>query len=109
MVERDRRACEQLRANAQALAAEGLEIVAADALAWIGTGREKFDVAFIDPPYASGMAELALDKLPARLNPGARVYVESASRPVAQDERWKLLREGSAGAARFALYEFTEE
>lgn len=109
MVERDRRACEQLRATARDLAAEGLEIVGADALAWLGAGSEKFDVAFVDPPYASGFADPALEKLPARLNPGARVYVESASPPAAQGQRWKLLREGAAGAARFALYEFTEE
>lgn len=109
MVERDRRASEQLRATAKELAAEGVEIVGGEALAWLAGTRETFDVVFIDPPYASELAGIALEKLPPRLNAGARVYVESASRPRAQGEGWKLLREGSAGAARFALYEFNGE
>ena len=109
MVERDRGACEQLRATAKELAAEGLEIVGGDAIAWLSGAGETFDVVFVDPPYASELAGRALERLAPRLNPGARVYVESASRPVAQGEGWKLLREGSAGAARFALYEFTGE
>jgi 16S rRNA (guanine966-N2)-methyltransferase len=109
MVERDRRACDQLRATAKELAAEGLEIVGAEAIAWLGAGREKFDVAFVDPPYASEFADAALEKLAARLNPGARVYVESDRGLVQRGPPWKLMREGWAGAARFALYEFTEE
>lgn len=109
MVEHDRAACEQLRETARTLAAEGAEIVPGEAIAWLASTRETFDVVFIDPPYASELAAAALEKLPARLNAGARVYVESASRPVAQGGRWKALREGSAGAARFALYEFTGE
>jgi 16S rRNA (guanine966-N2)-methyltransferase len=109
MVERERTACEQLRETARVLAAEGVEIVPGEAIAWLANARETFDVVFIDPPYASGLAAAALEKLPARLNAGARVYVESASRPEAHGDRWKLLREGSAGAARFALYEFTGE
>ncbi len=107
MIERERDALEALRTAARELRAAGAQVVAGDALAWLGRGAEKFDVAFVDPPYASGLAEGALEKLPTRLNDGARVYVESA-KPLVPGAPWSVLREGRAGAVRFALYQFNE-
>ena len=66
-----------LRESARALDAQGLEVVESEALAYLGRAGEKFDVAFVDPPYASDLAARALAALPPRLNPGARVYVET--------------------------------
>jgi 16S rRNA (guanine(966)-N(2))-methyltransferase RsmD len=103
LVERDRAACGALRATAVALEARNCEIVQSDALAYLDAGAERFDCAFVDPPYASGLAAQALERLPARLAPGARVYVESAERLVPAAP-WRLLREGRAGAVRFALF-----
>lgn len=106
LVERDRRVFEQLRRTAAELGGEGIEIVNADALAWLALPGERYDVAFVDPPYASGLAAPALAALEARLNPGARVYVEAPADFAAPSARWARLREGAAGAVRFALYEF---
>ena len=78
----------------------------ADALAWLATPGERYDVAFVDPPYASGLAEPALAALEGRLNAGARVYVEAPSAPREPSAAWRKLREGAAGAVKFALYEF---
>ena len=105
MVERDRKTSEALRAAAEALGARGLEVVTSDALAYLARSRERFDVAFVDPPYATDLAVRALAALPERLNPGARVYVESAE-PLVLPAIWRPLREGRAGAVRFALYEY---
>jgi 16S rRNA (guanine966-N2)-methyltransferase len=106
LVERDRRVCDQLRRSAQELGASGLEIVQADALDWLSRPGERYDVAFVDPPYASGLAADAMAALGRRLNPGARVYVEAAAIPVAPSPAWTRLREGSAGAVKFALYAY---
>lgn len=107
LVERDRRVCEQLRRTAAELGAQGIEIVNADAMAWLAGPGERYDVAFVDPPYGSGLAQQALPALEARLKAGARVYVEAASLPEAPSPRWRRLREGAAGAVRYALFEFT--
>ncbi len=104
MVERDRIVAEALRGAGRELQAAGLDIVQGDALEYLRRGGERFDVAFLDPPYASGLAAPALEALPARLNPGARVYVESA-RPIAPAPGWRALREARAGAVRYALFE----
>lgn len=107
LVERDRRVVEQLRHSMRELGAgEGIEIVHADALAWLRGPGERYDVAFVDPPYASGLAAETLRALERRLHPGARVYVEAPFAGQALPPPWTRLREGAAGAARFALYEF---
>lgn len=107
LVERDRAALEALREAARALPAPGAEVVAGDSLAWLARGTERFDLAFVDPPYASDLAQRALAALPPRLSAGARVYVESA-RPLEAAAPWELLREGRAGAVRFALYRYQD-
>jgi 16S rRNA (guanine966-N2)-methyltransferase len=104
MVESGRKVAEALRESARALGAVGVEVVNAEALAWLARGEERFDVAFVDPPYASGLAQAALAALPPRLAPGARVYAESAQ-PLELPAPWRLLREDRAGAVRYALYE----
>ena len=110
MVESDRDIARALRDNATALEADGAEIVQRDAMTYLAAAEkldvapEKFDVAFIDAPYASDLARRVLEKLPSRLKPGARVYVESAE-PLALGPPWAVLREDRAGAVRYALYE----
>jgi len=108
LVERDRKVCEQLRRSAAELGAgEGIEVVNADALAWLAGPGGRYDVAFVDPPYASGLAAPVLAALEPRLNPGARVYVEAPTALEGPSPKWKRLREGAAGAVKFALYTIT--
>jgi 16S rRNA (guanine966-N2)-methyltransferase len=107
MVESDRKVADALRESARSLGADGAEVVNADALAWLARASERFDLAFVDPPYASGLAQLALAALAPRMNPGARVYAESAQ-PLELPGVWRTLREDRAGAVRYALYELAE-
>jgi 16S rRNA (guanine966-N2)-methyltransferase len=104
MVETDRAVAQALRDNAKSLGAEGAEVVQRDALSYLMHASDAFDVAFVDPPFASDLARRAMDQLPPRLRPGARVYVESAT-PLALPPPWTALREDRAGAVRYALYE----
>jgi 16S rRNA (guanine966-N2)-methyltransferase len=106
MVERDRATALALRESAAALAAENADIVQSDALRFLEAPGECFDLAFVDPPYASELVNAALERLPRHLNPGARVYAESANR-LDLPAPWRTLREDRAGAVRFGLYEWT--
>ena len=103
MVESDREVARALRDSAHSLDAAGAQVVEGDALKYLERSSESFDLAFVDPPYASDLAARAIEKLPARLNPGARVYVESAA-PLDLPAPWKALRQDRAGAVRYALY-----
>ena len=104
MVERDRGVATGLRASAKALEAEGLDVVEGEALAYLDRTHDRFDIAFLDPPYASDLALRALAKLGPHLNDGARVYVESAG-TLSPPPEWRTLREDRAGAVRYALLE----
>jgi 16S rRNA (guanine966-N2)-methyltransferase len=104
LVERDRQSAAALRTAARELGASAAEVVQGDALAFLARDGERFDVAFVDPPYASGLASRALAALSGRMKPGGRVYVESAE-PLAPAAPWRALREGRAGAVRYALFE----
>jgi len=104
MVEKDRAIAEALRENARLLGAANAQVVCADSLAYLARGADRFDVAFIDAPYASDLAQRAMQALGPRLADGARVYVESAA-PLEAPAGWSETREGRAGAVRYALYE----
>ncbi|HEX4333506.1 MAG TPA: 16S rRNA (guanine(966)-N(2))-methyltransferase RsmD [Usitatibacter sp.] len=103
MVENDRAVAAALRESAKLLEADA-EVIAADAMAWLSSPGERFDVAFVDPPYASALAGPAMRALGPRLTGGARVYVES-DRPLEAPTGWQPMREDRAGAVRYALYE----
>ena len=105
MVERDRGVAAALRESARELEARDVDVVEADSIAYLRRAGEKFDVAFIDPPYASELAVQSLALLPARLDPGARVYLEAAA-PIPVEAPWRVLREDRAGAVRYALLEY---
>jgi 16S rRNA (guanine966-N2)-methyltransferase len=104
MVERDRDTVDALKVNARELRAEGADIVQGEALAFLARDKETYDVVFLDPPYASDLAQRALDELAPHVAPAARVYVESAA-PLAPAPAWRVLREDRAGAVRYALFE----
>ncbi|MBM6938601.1 16S rRNA (guanine(966)-N(2))-methyltransferase RsmD [Pseudoflavonifractor phocaeensis] len=41
--------------------AERAQVFQGDAMAWLRSCREKFDLVFLDPPYASGLLQQALE------------------------------------------------
>ena len=106
MVESSREAARSLMANAGELQAAEAEIVAGDALAYLGRTTERFDVVFVDPPYASDLAARTLAALPPHLEPDARVSVESAE-ALDVPPPWRVVRRDRAGAVRYALLDLS--
>jgi 16S rRNA (guanine966-N2)-methyltransferase len=105
MVERDREAVDALEKSRLALAAEGVEIVAGDANAFLARAREHFDVVFLDPPFRSNLLPEVLGKLVPLLSREARVYIESES-PV-EPQGWQVLRRGKAGQVSYQLLQLS--
>lgn len=101
LVERDPAALASLAENRERLGGEGVEVVRADALAFLGGSSGVFDVVFLDPPFGQNLAAAALERLPGRLAAGARVYVE-AERPI-EAPGWRLLKHGRAGQVHYQL------
>ena len=107
LLERDAGLVEALRANATRLKVTGVQVLLADALAWLqGPATARFDLVFMDPPFEAALWEPAAARLGPWLAPGAWIYVESPhdlspSLPPA----WRLHREGRTREVRHALFQ----
>ena len=106
-IELDRRGCMGLRAIVEKLGAQDVvEVVQADALSWLRTSEELFDVIFIDPPFAADLFKPAAAVAVKRLKPQGLVYLES-DRNFGEEElaamRLVTVRSGKAGAVFYRL------
>ncbi|HEU4516456.1 MAG TPA: 16S rRNA (guanine(966)-N(2))-methyltransferase RsmD [Steroidobacteraceae bacterium] len=106
-VERDRGNVSSLRDIVALLAPGRSTVVEADALDWLATAPQAFDVVFLDPPFAGGVLAESVRLLAARgwLAADAIVYLESPGRagPPALPQGWALHRSGRAGAVGYHL------
>jgi 16S rRNA (guanine966-N2)-methyltransferase len=102
MVERDRATLAELERSREALAAGEVEIIGADAFAWLQGARERFDVVFLDPPFRQNALPALLESVAPLLQEGGRVYVES-SEPVEVAAPWVELKRGKAGQVNYQL------
>ena len=107
LVERDPALAQSLRETCGRLGAGGAAtVVRADALQFLQAPLHgRFDLVFVDPPFADGLQE----QVPARLEPwladGAWLYVESPAGPATPPPAgWRLHRESATRDARHALY-----
>jgi len=102
MIERDVKAIRALENNRATLGVSQLDILRADALAWLANNRETFDLIFIDPPFDSGLAVAVLPELAPHLKSGGQAYIEQAT-PVVAPPGLIIQRSGRAGRSHFAL------
>lgn len=108
LVEKDRAALLALRANAERLSANALQVIGGEASAFLSVADEKFDVVFLDPPFRQNVLTEVLEQLPRVLNPGARVYVETPQ-PLEADGAWRELKRGRAGQVSYQLLEWSDD
>lgn len=104
MVESDRTVLAALQKTRQAIGAMRIELIHGDAFDYLRRGDERFDVVFLDPPFRQNALPALLEALPARLTPGARVYVEAPA-PCEPDEFWRELKRSRAGQVSYQLLE----
>lgn len=104
MLESDRSLAQALREQSAVLEAGNARIVHTDALSWLDAKRERFDIIFLDPPFASDLARQACTRILnwGHLAPGGVVYVESG-------RGWEpplglaIRKQGKAGQVQFTL------
>jgi 16S rRNA (guanine966-N2)-methyltransferase len=63
LIDNDRAAAEAIRRNLAAMGAAARADVLAQAVEYASLPSGPFDILFLDPPYASGLAEMALDRV----------------------------------------------
>ncbi len=108
-VEQDRDACRQLHTNAEALAAQQVKIINSEVFRFLAGNAEVFDLAFLDPPFAKGLAIQTCQWLEDKewLAENAKIYLETEQNLSIQDipENWRLKKEKQAGEVNYRLFE----
>jgi 16S rRNA (guanine966-N2)-methyltransferase len=113
-VERSPVAVRQLRRNVELLDARGATVLQQDALAWLeGDIAQRFDIVFLDPPYAADLLDETCRLLQERgcLADGAFVYLEQAAKaePPELPAGWQLVKDKQAGQVRYMLAQAGEK
>jgi 16S rRNA (guanine966-N2)-methyltransferase len=105
LVEKDRAVVAELERSRAALGANQVTIVGGEAVDFLMRERSRFDVVFLDPPFRQNAVPAILEKLPPRLRPDARVYVESDA-PVEVAAPWTELKRARAGQVSYQLLQW---
>ncbi|MEJ2384406.1 MAG: 16S rRNA (guanine(966)-N(2))-methyltransferase RsmD [Xanthomonadales bacterium] len=119
LVEQAARAVQAIEANLATLTAgdppapsvgdDGISVVRGDALRWLAAcAPAGLDIAFVDPPFGSGLAERALALLADGdcLAPGGLVYLETARQATTDvAPEWRVVRDKALGEVRMRLLE----
>ncbi len=99
-----------LTAKRNGLNATQIEIIQADALAWVRCNRRRFDIVFIDPPFARDMVPQVCMLLieHAALAEGALLYceLERAAMQPAIPAPLHIVREKASGSVHYGLIKY---
>jgi len=112
LVERDPKLAASLQATVIRLRAEDrASVVRADALAFLRAPLHgRFDVVFLDPPFADGLWPAAIAALRPWLSDRAWLYLESpVDAGIDPGPDWSPHREGRTREARYALFRRASE
>jgi 16S rRNA (guanine(966)-N(2))-methyltransferase RsmD len=102
MVEREATLVDGLRASQKRLQATAISIHRANALNWMTACADRFDLIFLDPPFADDLFDRALAAAVPLLAEGGVIYVESPHE-IAAPAGFAIWREGRAGAVHYRL------
>ncbi|MFG6415582.1 16S rRNA (guanine(966)-N(2))-methyltransferase RsmD [Roseateles sp. DC23W] len=102
MIEREAALVDGLRASQKRLQATTLVIHRANALNWMTACADRFDLIFLDPPFADDLFDRALAAAVPLLKDDGVIYVESPHE-VAPPAGFTTWRQGRAGAVHYRL------
>ena len=107
LIDRNPAVCRGLRHNLEVLGvpASHFEIIEADGVDWLAGATDRWDIAFLDPPFDSDGLSRTIDVLPERLEEDGLVYTESrhALTEDSLGDYFGLHRQKRAGQVHFAL------
>jgi 16S rRNA (guanine966-N2)-methyltransferase len=107
-VESDAKACKNLRANAATLGAGRNRIVENDVERFLSGPPEVFNLVFLDPPFAKGLAlkTCLLLEQNGWLADRALIYVETEADLALSGlpDNWQLLKHKTAGEVAYRLF-----
>ena len=106
LVEQDARAVRMLREQVERLGARQVQVIEADALNWLSTTAQPFDIVFLDPPFRSDLLPQCIRRLESGgwLAPEAWIYLEAGGGTTPElPGNWELYRDKRAGQVSYRL------
>ena len=108
LVEKNAQVYQALKENQTLLKAQNATILQLDAIVFLSTNKQLFDVVFLDPPYELGLLSQVLPVLANHLNENALVYAE-AEYQIEDHEGWQMAKQGKAGNVYYHLLKLTND
>lgn len=102
MVENSGIAVKALQQNQLMLKVENCQILKQDALEFLATNTQKFDVIFCDPPYQKDWLTKLQPLLHGHLSDDGILYAE-AEHEIQSDAHWQVVKNGKAGNVVYHL------
>jgi 16S rRNA (guanine(966)-N(2))-methyltransferase RsmD len=102
MIEREAALVDSLRASQKRLQATAITLHRANALNWMTACSDRFDLVFLDPPFADDLFDRALAAAVPLVAEGGLIYVESPHE-IAPPAGFTAWRQGRAGAVHYQL------
>ncbi len=106
-VDASRHASSQIRSHLKTLQCEQANVCHEDALHWLDTNTQRFDLVFLDPPFHRDMMNAVLERLLADgyINDHGYIYIESEAgyQLPPLPKNWELSRQKSAKNKVFFL------
>ena len=105
-VEKNRRVARQLQSVCMQLAIDPqrVHVVNTDAMRWLKTQKDTWDLVFVDPPYAEhSYYEQALTSVAPRLSEKGTVYVECSIRDEIELGGFDVWKQSVVGEVRMSL------
>lgn len=102
MVEYAKPVAIMLKQNQGLLKAENCEILNTDAMQFLASSDQAFDLIFCDPPYQKQWMEKLLPIMGAHLSEHGILYAE-AEYPLQTNEQWEVVKHGKAGNVYYHL------
>ncbi len=104
LIEQDRKTAETLRESLRMLEADEVVVHQADALQWIKTAVQVFDIIFLDPPFGQNMIEQSLSLLTESKCIGGKtlIYVE-CEKAWQPEKNVEVIKQAKAGQVHYML------
>ena len=107
IIEKNRHTLDALARSLKELApvADSYSLLHDDALLWLDTATDPYDIIFLDPPFGSGALPGVISKISERALAAGWIYIESAE-PIPESAlpaSWRLHRQKQAGAVHYCL------
>jgi len=113
MVDNEMDTVDTLKSNINLLSARQISVVCSDAIRYLSSAKEIFDIVFIDPPYRSEVIVQCCHLLESEqcLSDHAKIYIECDARQDLSKEsnglpdNWQCLKHKTAGQVGYHLFE----